>query len=270
MMPSPAIQNQLSADEYEHSTLTGEDEPGDSQASVLAYSLYTTESKFLSHLLPTAARSQASTSPSYDVRYGSTATASHAHKGPDISISRPLATEITGRAGFHAHTVSHIACYPRARLTVNPSRKPGHDIPIEMAAPDFDNWAFTCHGTRYVWHLRRTCACLELSSLDFSPDAASPVMARFTFAGSGTVVVAGGEAGKLEIWEDVMKEGLMDPEVVIMGCLTVVKYVEESGRLYGNEEALGRGLGRLDHEGQGRSPRHFHLFHHHHYHDLPE
>lgn len=255
MASSPATGDQQSANRSERSILTKEVEPGDSQVFVSTHCLYTTESKTLSRLLLIATRSNVPASPSYDVHYRS-ANLSHVHRDPDISISHTSKTEIAGRAGFHTHTASHAISYPRARLTVNPSLKPGHEIPIEMAAPDFDNWTFTCYRTRYAWRLRKTDACLELASLDFSPAAASPVIARFTFARFGAAVRPGGEVGKLEIWEDVMTEREIESEVVIMGCLTVVRYLEGSGRLYGNARGSDKGQ-------ESARAHHFHLFHHH-------
>lgn len=114
-----------------------------------------------------------------------------------------------------------------------------------MSSPNWKNWKFSYEAASYVWTLRDIPACIELSSADSYSDTAPPVIARFTYGKVGTKVLAGGEVGQLEVWRDALTESTVGREVVVLGCLVVVKYFVGLGRRYRNDGSGGSGAGAL-------------------------
>ncbi|KAF2270402.1 hypothetical protein CC78DRAFT_132026 [Lojkania enalia] len=208
--------------------------PEYSAPTLQTYHFRATKSK-TSHLVPFG---PSQSSPSYEITYRSTTALPIFNRNGDISISRTISVldanitkEHIARADFE--TSGPTPWYPRATLSL---RSAG-ETELRMGASDWRTWTFTYGSRSYAWTLRHVpSSCLEL----LSPSSSSSyVIARFTYGLAGMKVLAGGEVGKLDIFRDGLTEGTKGVDVVVAGCVVVIKYFEGLGRRYRNDGAAG-------------------------------
>lgn len=184
-----------------------------------------------------------SSQPSYEIKYRSSTALPIFNRNGDISVLRTWSSSpdkgpaVIARADFHDK--GPLPYCPRARITVNSSAEQGQDSTVEMQSRDWKNWTFNHESSPYVWTLRDIPACIELSSASSHEGESTPVIARFTYGKVGTKVLAGGEAGQLQIWRDALTESMEGREVAVVGCLVVAKYFEGLGRRYRNDGSGG-------------------------------
>ena len=177
---------------------------------------------------------------SYAISYRSTTALPIFNRKGDISIARKPANSTDPS---NEHAVSRADFWDCKKLPYRPAAKfalkskgNARETTVEMESQDWKNWTFGYDSPAYVWTLREAPACIELSSTASrtSPEAA-PVIARFVYGKVGTKVQAGGEAGTLAIWRDALTHGQEGMDVVVTGCLVVVKYFDGLGRKYRND-----------------------------------
>lgn len=206
----------------------------------LTYHLRTAKTN-MSHLVPFEP-AVSNTQPSYAIRYRSSIALPFFKCNSDISVSRVWPSsmgkeaEVAARADFHDK--GPLPYCPRARFTIG-GTEGGRDDTVEMECRNWKNWTF-CHEARpYVWTLRDVPACIELSVADAFHADQVPVIARFMYGKVGTKVLAGGEVGRLTMWRDALTGSVEGREVVVTGCLVVVRYFEGLGRRYRNDGSGG-------------------------------
>jgi len=190
------------------------------------------------------------TQPSYEINYRKRNALTFFTRKADISISRIAPSSSLGedavvvaRADFHDD--GGFPYCPRARMTLNTNAEHREDATIEMQSRDWTNWTCTYDSLPCTWTLCDTPRCIELQHSTTPTNPTPPVIARFTYRNAGQNVLAGGEVGELGIWRDALTESVEGREVVVLGCLVVIRHfdrVGKVGRIDGRGGAWGGGF----------------------------